>query len=70
MAEDVFKSRGMQTLERRLGQPLGVYLATRYQAGLSQGDIAAELGVNRATVSRWMTVFGIEVRYYGPRKAA
>lgn len=67
MAELVFKSRGMQTLEARLGQPLGVYLAERYGRGYSQEQIAAELGVNRATISRWMSVYGIQPRYYGPR---
>lgn len=68
MGDAVFtKSRGMQILEARLGQPLGIYLADRYRSGLSQEQIATELGVNRATVSRWMTAYGIEARYYGPR---
>lgn len=60
----------MQTLEQRLDKPLDEYLAEQYALGLSQEQIAQELGVNRATVSRWMGTYGIAARYFGPRRKA
>lgn len=67
MADMVFKTKAMQSLEARLGRPLDSWLADRYESGATQEDIALELGVNRATISRYMTTFGIEARTYGPR---
>lgn len=67
----VLKTRGMQLVEQRIGESLEDALQHRYvRDGKSQDDIAAEFGVDRATVSRWMREFGIAARYLGPRKAA
>lgn len=62
-------TRGMQQLERQVGMPIAEYLRTRYEAGDSQQTIAEALGIDRATVSRWMARYGIEVQYVGrPRR--
>ena len=55
MPDLVFKSRGMQSMEAKLGRPIGLYLADKYGQGLSQEQIAAELGINRATVGRLLS---------------
>jgi hypothetical protein len=59
----------MQQVEARLGRDLGDYLRDAYGVReLAQVDIAAEIGVDAATVSRWMRRFGIEARVIGHRK--
>jgi hypothetical protein len=62
----IFKTRAMVRLERRLGRPLEDYLTDRYQSR-TQVEIADELGVSGATVSRWMLELGIETRFQGQR---
>jgi hypothetical protein len=65
------KTRGMLLIEARIGRPLEGYLEDRYlRDGLTTLQIAAELGVNNGTVSRWMAQLGIEARYLGPRPKA
>ena len=61
-----FKSRAMLRMERKLGRPLETFLAERYE-GRTQEQIADELGVSGATVSRWMRELGIEARLQGQR---
>jgi len=63
-----FKTRGMERAERRVGQQLEEYLPAAYKAK-NQEQIAAELGVTGATVSRWMRDphFDIETRLTGQR---
>jgi hypothetical protein len=62
------KSRAMQIVERRLGAPLEQWIAERYEAGATQEEIGVELGIEGATVSRWMRELGIEARFPGQRK--
>jgi DNA-directed RNA polymerase specialized sigma24 family protein len=62
-----FKTKQMQLAEQRLGQTLEQFIEARYAGGATQAEIAAALGVNTATVSRWMSHLGIEA-YYGPRR--
>lgn len=62
----IFKSRAMLKVERRIGRPLEEFLAERYQAR-TQTQIADELGVSNASVSRWMAELGIEARFQGQR---
>lgn len=67
----VFKTRGMQIVEARIGESIEGALRRLYEAdGRTQDEIAAVFGVDRGTVSRWMREYGIESRYLGPRKAA
>lgn len=61
-----FKSRAMLKVERRIGRPLEVFLAEAYQAK-TQNQIAEELGVSTASVSRWMQELDIEARFPGQR---
>jgi transposase len=64
-----FKSRAMLRVERALGRPLEEFLAERYRTQ-TQPQIAAELGVSDATVSRWMRELDIEARFPGQRPPA
>lgn len=60
---------GMRLVETRLGRPVSEYLHDAYVVQeRPQADIADELGVDAATVSRWMRKFGIETRVVGHRK--
>ena len=58
---------GMRQVEARIGQPLTIYLQDAYNdRRLSMTAIAAELGVDKATVSRWMKTLGVRgIRYVG-----
>lgn len=69
MATPIFKSRAMLRVEERIGRPLEEYLAERY-ATLTQPQIAEELGVSGASVSRWMRELEIETRFPGQRPPA
>lgn len=68
MDDATMSTRGMRQLEAAVGMSMSDYIRGRYAAGASQQEIADGLGVDRATVSRWMTRFGIEVRYVGRRR--
>lgn len=60
---------GMQIVEARIGRPVDEYLRDAYVTReLHQAEIAAELGVDPATVSRWMARYGISTRVIGPRR--
>jgi hypothetical protein len=60
---------GMQLIEIRIGRPIADYLRDAYLVReLPQVDIAAELGVDVSTVSRWMARHGIQARVIGHRK--
>jgi DNA-binding MurR/RpiR family transcriptional regulator len=60
-------TRGMAQVEASLGQPLQMYLQDAYNdRRLSMAEIGAELGVDKATVSRWMRQLGVRgIRYVG-----
>jgi DNA-binding transcriptional regulator LsrR (DeoR family) len=61
----------MQIVEARMRRDIGELLQELYhEKGNTQAQIADALGVDVATVSRWMTLLGIEARYLGPRRAA
>ena len=61
----------MRRLETRLGIDLDAFLRNRYEAeGKTQQQIADELRVDVATVSRWMTKLGIETRLFASEKAS
>jgi len=64
---DLLKTRPMRVVESRLERPLEDYIRERYVAGSTQAEIARELGVNNATISRWMSLLGIEARFPGQR---
>ena len=64
-----FKSRAMLRVEGRLGRPLEKFFEDRYQVA-TQEQIAEELGVSAATVSRWMRELGVETRFQGQRPPA
>lgn len=62
------KTRSQQYLEYRIGEAIEQALHRLYVIeGKQQDEIAAEWGIDRATVSRWMTQFGIPTRITGPR---
>lgn len=65
----IFKSRSMLRVEARIGRTLEAFFAERYQVA-NQTQIAEELGVSNATVSRWMRDLGIETRFPGQRPEA
>jgi len=57
------KTKGMQLVEHRIGEPIEQALRRKYLAeGLDQQRIADEWGLDRATVSRWMRDFQIPTR--------
>lgn len=56
----------MLRVQARVGRPLEDYLAEQYLT-LTQPQIAAELGLSDATISRWMRDLGIESRLPGQR---
>lgn len=56
----------MLRVEKRLGRSLEDYFADRYQAA-TQEQMADELGISTASVSRWMNELGIETRFPGQR---
>lgn len=64
------KTRGMQLMERQLGEPIEVYLRRRYiEEGSTTEEVGTELGLNAATVSRWLAQLGIQARLPGQRVA-
>ena len=69
MSENTSATTGMQLVEARLGRPVHEYLHDAYIVQeRPQAEIAAEIGVDAATVSRWMRKFGIQSRVIGHRK--
>lgn len=61
--EFVIKTPSMQVVEQRLGRPLDEILREMYvERGLTQVQIAEELRVEQAQVSRWMRHLGIKTR--------
>lgn len=69
MDTPTFKSRAMLRVEDKIGRRLEDFLAERYLTR-TQPQIAAELGVSGATVSRWMRELDIEARFPGQRPPA
>jgi hypothetical protein len=66
MTTPTFKSRAMIRVEARIGRPLEDWLAEQYLTK-TQPEMADELGVSGASVSRWMRELGIETRFPGQR---
>lgn len=61
----------MRVVESRMGRPLEDLFRDLYvDRGLTQAEVAAELGVEASTVSRWMTALGVEARFPGQRPKA
>jgi len=59
----------MLVLEHRLGEPMEDYLRRRYlDEGATTHQIGDELGLNNATVPRWLGIIGIEARFPGQRE--
>lgn len=68
--KSVLKTRAMQVIEFRLGEPLEQFLRRRYiDEDRTTVEIAEELDVNSGTVSRWMAHFSIPARLHGPRRS-
>jgi hypothetical protein len=62
------KTKAMLVMEHRLGEPIEVYLERRYiRDGLTTVQIADELGVDKGTISRWMSTVGVAARLTGQR---
>lgn len=59
----------MRRVEARLGRSLEDYFAERYPT-LTQAQMADELEVSGASVSRWMRELAIETRFPGQRPSA
>lgn len=71
LATPHIRTRAQQIVEARLGEPVEAYIARRYlDDGLTQQQIADELGVSRASVVRWMPALDIPTRGRGGRRAA
>lgn len=57
-------------MEHRLGEAIESYLHRRYVIeGATTIAIGEDLGLNNATVSRWLATLGIEARLTGQRGA-
>ena len=64
----VLKTRSMQVMEARRGEPLDATLTRLYRdQGMTLAQVADELGVTIGTVSRWMSALGVEARFPGQR---
>lgn len=59
----------MLRVEARIGRSLEAFFEDRYQAA-TQEQLASELGVSTASVSRWMRELGIETRLPNQRPPA
>jgi transposase len=57
-----------QIIAARYGRPASEVIRERVAAGVSQGAIAAEFGIDRATACRWMRRYGIQARPPGRPK--
>lgn len=69
--EDFLKTKPMRVIEARMGRPLEELFRELYvERGLTQAEVAAHLGIEASTVSRWMTALGIEARFPGQRPKA
>jgi len=57
------KTRGMRKLERRLGEPIEVYLHREYEVNeRSTDDIGESLGIKAAAIRKWISRVGIKFR--------
>lgn len=55
------KSRMLRFIEREQGQPLEEILRRGLEEGKTRNQIAAELGVSRLTLRRWIRNLGAQV---------
>lgn len=56
----------MQRIEARLGKPMDAILREKYvDDGKTVEQVAAELGITKGSVSRWLQRFGIDARRQG-----
>lgn len=61
----------MTRIETRKKIDLEEFLRRRYEAeGATQEQIAAELGVDASTITRWMAHLGIETRLFASERPA
>lgn len=67
----VYRTREMQRIEARYGEPMGDILRRLYvEDGLTVEKVADQLGYSKGAISRWLERFGIETRSHGSRGAA
>ena len=60
---------GMEVVQRRAGRPIADLLEDLYVSReLTLAEVGVELGVDAATVSRWLRRHGIQTRVIGHRK--
>lgn len=53
----------MRKVEKKIGMPISDYIWTRInETGMSQIDLADELGISKATLAYWCRGFGIDIR--------
>lgn len=64
------KTPAMLELEAIFGRPIEDLIRERYEAGETQRQIADALGVNVATVSRYMKALNLPVRRFGWKRSA
>lgn len=68
MDTPIYKTRPMTQVERRIGRPLEDAIRELYiDRGMTQAQVAHEIGVEASTISRWMKDLGIEARFPGSR---
>lgn len=68
-APTIIRTAAQQLIEARLGAPIDELIRARYARGMSQEDIARDLGASRASVMRWMKRLGLETRRPGEKVA-
>lgn len=68
-ATDFPKTPAMLALEAIHGRPVVDIIRERYEAGQTQREIADALGVNTATVHRYMRLMGLPARRFGWQRA-
>lgn len=61
----------MRRIEARRGIDLEAFVRDLYEVqGKTQQEVATELGIDVATVSRWMARLGIEARLFASERAS
>jgi DNA-binding transcriptional regulator LsrR (DeoR family) len=68
-APTIIRTAAQQRIEARFGKSIDQVIGEAYATGLTQDEIAAELGVSRSSVLRWMNRLGLETRRPGERVA-
>lgn len=68
-ATTIIRTAAQQVIEARLGEDIDEAIRRRYAAGMTQAEIATDIGASRASVVRWMRRLSLETRRPGERAA-